>query len=738
MNGGMAIIKVGIVLLGILYGMDLSGQPSGKPPLKVGLVLSGGGARGFAHIGVLRALEDMNIPVHFVIGTSMGSVVGGLYASGLSVNELETVVLETDWNDLFDDDPPREKMSYRRKKEEREDLFDFELGLGMDGLKVGSGLITGKKLGGILRGMTLHVADIPDFNQLPIPFRAVATDLVNGEPVVIGRGDLARAMWGSMAVPGVFPAVEIEGRFVVDGGLVSNLPVEIIREFGVDVIIAVDITTPPRTHPETGSMVEVAMQSIDLLTYNNVVRSVVELNASDVLIMPDLNDLSSTDFDKQAQFIARGYAATRELAPKLKQLSMEPQAFSAMLEERHISPSDYIAGTVVDIVEIKGLKKMDPRLINARLKTRPGSVLDLSVLRQDLYRIDQLGVFETLGYRVNEVDGKTRLVIDAVEDTRGPGYLRLGLKLSSTLNGSGQFTVFANYRRVSVNRLGAEWKTAGSFGEVESIYTELYQPIDYSGNWFVTPRFEIIHDTDVVFLDSGELIPGEIKSARARLDFGRTLGNYGEIRLGLYNGQLEASKISGEILQQDIGQGGVELNIDIDSMDGADFPRFGFLGSVNTLLSRDSFGADHVYDKLTISLIGIRSLGNSTFLGSTELSSNLGTQLPFYDAFHLGGLFRLSGLEPNRLQGQVSGLARFAWYRSLVELPAMLGGNLYAGFGLEAGNAWADIHQAELGDLKYGGMAFLGAETALGPVFLAHGSTEGESSWYLLLGRIFN
>src|SRR3954470_19983279 len=281
---------------------------------RIGVVLSGGGARGLAHVGVLKVLEELRVPVHCVTGTSMGAIVGGAYAAGTPPAELEAFVRRADWDEIFRDSPPRTEISTRRKIDEYKTLFAPEYGVTRQGLVLPKGVIAGVSIEAFFRGLTQSAIDVTDFDRLPIPFRAVAADIETGEAVVLSHGSLARAMRASMAVPGALAPVEIDGRLLVDGGIANNLPIDEARKLCGDVIIAVNISTAPLKREEITSAFSVAGQLINFLGKVNVERQLNSLGARDVLVAPELGDISAASFERSADAIRIGEEATRALA----------------------------------------------------------------------------------------------------------------------------------------------------------------------------------------------------------------------------------------------------------------------------------------------------------------------------------------------------------------------------------------------------------------------------------------
>src|SRR5688572_4972346 len=295
-------------------------QEPAQPSPRIALVPSGGAAKGFAHVGVLKVLEEMRVPVHLVTATSMGSIMGGLYASGLPPDEIEEIMATVDWAGLFRDIPPREDLDYRRKEDDARYLFDQGLGFRFNGkIILPSGALVGQKIVLLFRRHTLHTSGIEDFDEFPIPYRAVAADIETGEPFVIDHGDLARAMRASMSIPGAFAPVEIDGHLLVDGGVADNMPVDLARSLGADVVIAVDVSSPMRTRDQLGNVFGIVGQLTSMLSRLNVEE---QIPRADVLLVPELGELDGGDYTKAREFVAVGEAAARRHAAELARYSV--------------------------------------------------------------------------------------------------------------------------------------------------------------------------------------------------------------------------------------------------------------------------------------------------------------------------------------------------------------------------------------------------------------------------------
>src|SRR3954468_15626271 len=322
--------KFGRVLLAAGLALCACDASLAQRAPRIGVVLSGGGARGLAHVGVLKVLEEMRVPVHCVTGTSMGAIVGGAYAAGTPPAELEALVRKADWNEVFRDSPPRTDISTRRKIDEYKTLFAPEYGVKRSGLVLPKGVIAGVAIEAFFRGLTQPAIDVTDFDKLPIPFRAVAADIETGEAVVLSHGGLARALRASMSVPGALAPVEIDGRLLVDGGIANNLPIDEARKLCGDVIIAVNISSPALKREQITSAFSVAGQLINFLGKVNVERQLASLGSRDLLIAPQLGDIAASSFERSADAIRIGEEATRAVAGALGRYSVTEEQYRTL------------------------------------------------------------------------------------------------------------------------------------------------------------------------------------------------------------------------------------------------------------------------------------------------------------------------------------------------------------------------------------------------------------------------
>jgi len=718
----------------------LDAGPAARP--RIGLVLSGGGARGLAHVGVLQVLEEHRIPIHAIAGTSMGAVVGGLYASGRTPAQIEALVSTLDWNAAFRDRPPRDNMNFRRKQDDREYLVRFPLGVKGGSFRVPRGLIQGQQLTQILRRETIAVAAIDDFDRLPTRFRAVATDLENGERKVIAAGDLTEALRASMSAPGVFAPVELEGRMLVDGGLVENLPVDVAKAMGVDIVIAVDVGSLPVGRRELSSALAVSNQMLTIMMQRETARQRRLLAGDDLLIEPALGNMLPTDFTDVDQTVEHGRDAALAHAARLALLGADEAGWQAYLAARAVRVSP--------LPEVQFVRT-DPRSgryrerIVAELAPVIGEPLDPVAMQRRLSHLYADDNFESLDYRLVQDGGLDGIEVSARRKSWGPNYIRFGLELQDDFEGSNSFTAGVRAQVTEVNRYGAEWRTDLRVGGRPRLMTEFYQPIGYASDWFVAPRLLIERRNFDIIEDEDRLATYRVRNREFGLDLGREFGSWGELRAGVVLGEGSRRLLVGNPADPglpagaDYDRGEVIARFSVDRLDDVYFPRHGELFTLQWNGAQESLGADANADRISVDWTLARSVGRNSYVLSASGGAHVsGPETAVEDFYTLGGLFNLSGLSPESLSGPHFGVARAIYYRRIGSgQEGFLNVPTYLGVSLELGNVWEQRSDASFSSARVNGAAFLGFDTFLGPVYLAAGFDEGGGrSFYLLLGRI--
>ncbi len=704
---------------------------------KIGLVLSGGGARGLAHIGVLRVLQENRIPVDAIAATSMGAIVGGAYAAGLTPDQMQRAVLEADWNQLLAAQPPRPELHWRRKLDDGRNLSRIEFGLGRDGLSLPSGALAGQELEEFLRRLTAGVQDVNDLRRLPIPFVAVATDLETGAEVELRTAPLSQAMRASMSIPGVFAPVAHEGRLLADGGIVANLPVGAARKLGAQVIIAVNVGTPLAPRRALGTAFGAAQQMLNILTERNVEASKRELRAADILIEPDFGAMTIADFARAERIIALGERAAREALGRLRALAAAPRDYEAFEARRTVRAGPEAPVRVAD-VRVEGLERTNPETVRAQIDLPPDRYVSAAEIRAAVREANAELKFARVDYRLDTVGDARTLVVQPVEKTWGPHTLRLGGLAMTNFRDENTFNLVAAHTLTDVNRRGAEWRNELQLGSASRVSTELYQPLAPGSRWFLLPGAGVRRASADVF--AGEHVIGRVQSteATASLALGYTLPRYGFASVGRTLGRARTETLVAPAPQAD-----ARTRTDrwtamffVDRLDSYAFPKRGALLNLEYYAYDRDEPSGPGLDVAAASLLAAWTAGRTTLLlntyGLRSTRDGLGSPL--------GGFLALSGTQRGSLAGSRTFFGSLIVYREMSDVTGELPAPVYLGGSLETGNSVDSGGSLAWNNLKRAGSVFIAADTLAGPLYLAYGRTQGGRGapylfWGLFWGR---
>lgn len=724
------------LLLCFLLLTCFSAVAAEAPRPKIGLVLSGGAARGLSHIGVLKALEEQGVRIDAIAGTSMGAVIGGLYASGYSIAELEKLATTLDWQQALSDAPPRKDVPFRRKQDDRDFLVKQKLSFRDDGsLGLPLGVIQGQNLSLLLESKLAHTADIRDFDKLPIPFRAVATDITTGEKVIFRRGHLPQVIRASMSIPAVFAPVELDGRLLVDGGMTDNIPLDVVRDMGVDLAIVVDIGTPLRNRKQLATVVDVLNQSITLMTRRNSEEQLASLRREDILVQPPLASFGVTDFGRAQDMIDAGYRATRALDPRLAALR-QPEGDANLAVAR--SPRQRTP--VITAIRVENDSKVSDDVIRYYIRQPIGEPLELDRLQTDMGTLYGLDYFDQVQYRVVHKGDDNTLVINARGRRGGTDYLRLGLNLSDDLRGDSAFNLGASYRVNGINRLGAEWLTRAQIGDKQELYSEFYQPLDIGSRYFIAPYLDLGSQNVEATLDNDPVAEYRLERYGFGLNVGRQIGTYGEVRLGVGKawGNAEVRIGDQDLPKVSFNEGFYELKYSFDTFDNVYFPHSGEDIGLTVRKYDKSLDSDQNYRQWLFNLDKAISSGPNTLVVGARYGRTLDDAEVVTSSFVFGGARQLSGFRQDSIAGQNMSLLRMVYYRRLTPRAYLpLDFPLYLGGSLERGRAWNNDNEFDSGYINAASI-FLGLETPLGPLNLSYGANDAhEKAVYLNLGHTF-
>ena len=706
------------------------------PPPRVGLVLSGGGARGAAHVGVLKVLEELRIPVHCISGTSMGSIVGGLYAYGHSPAELEDLLTrrgnDRGWDYLLADGDGRAGTNFRNKEESLLITGRIKLGLQGFSLRLPKGWIQGQNLETELRFLTQDAHDLPSFDDLQLPFRCVAVDIGTGEKVVLDHGNLALALRASMSLPGVFAPAVVDGRELLDGGLVDNVPVDVARQLGCDVLIAVDIGTPLAKASDIHDLLDVTSQTVAILTQQNVDRSLASLGGEDTLIQPQLGDMTSMDFERVGEAIEIGAAATRAVAERLRRYSVDPATFDAYLARQRRAPQ---APTRIKSITVDNQSSFSDAVVVSRVGVQPGDTVDEQKLRDGLARLYATGDLQRIGFALkNRQDDGADLELRPEDKAWGVDSLQVGLRLESNFTDLSRYELGLLYTKKHLNALGGELRVYAEIGSESAIYGEFYQPLAEDGSFFVAPNGFAAHDSGDSYNGTTKVAEGEVNYMLGGADVGATLGSIGELRVGVLRAHgtvdIGLSVLPFPIPKVDFDDGLAHVLLRFDTLDDAIFPQRGVLSSLEYRLGSGDLGADAGYEFLQVTHSQAHTFGNFTAMALLEGDFTLSETLPFYARPSLGGFLRLSGLPQGSLSGQHAALGTLMLRQQLTHgvAPVYLGGSI------EAGNVWRDRDE-QWREWIHAGSLFVAIDTPVGPLHFGVGAADGGNyTGFMFLG----
>ncbi len=702
------------------------------------LVLGGGGARGAAHIGVLKVLERERVPVDCIVGTSMGAVVGGLYASGYSADEIETVLDRIDWADVLRDKPPRNERSMRRKEDDLRLLGGVEVGLSNGKIAFPRGLIQGQKLEMLLRRLLLPTWQVRDFDQLPIPFRAVATDIVTGDKVVFGQGDMALAIRASMSVPGVFAPVRYQGHLLVDGGVVDNLPIDEARRLGAQRLIVVRVGTPLMTEERLDSPLAISHQMAGVLMKRVVDAQLATLGAQDLLITPPLGDMGSQDFNHSPAAVAVGEQAAQAEVAGIRRYQVDPAQY-AIFQQQHRPPA--YETPIVAFIDVLREDTQTPRFIEQRLQPQLGQPLQPERIERQVALTYGEGRYEQVQWRLDQRDDQFGLVIAPQDKRWGPDFLHFALRLSDDFDGSSNYQLISEFTRTGLTDQGAELKLRIGLGEVEEAFAEYYHPFGSSGRHALSTyaRYRAT-DLDLALLQRGSLAQYRYSQWLGGLRWAWSPHPDWELASFLERGQertrLDVGNPS-ELGNYRADMGSIGWQLRHDSIDSSAFPSRGQRLSLTRQHYLDALGTDDPAAVTRLQWDGAWARGESRWLGGLRISSAHGGDDLLATYGFLGGLGNLSGYPEEAIFAPQTALARMVYYRRVAHADSLLTIPLYVGGSLEWGGFWRTRDDVNIDGMQSAGSVFVGADTFLGPVFLGYGRAQGgHDSFYLTFGSL--
>ncbi|QSX40520.1 patatin-like phospholipase family protein [Shewanella cyperi] len=713
----------------------------------VGLVLSGGGAKGAAHVGVLKVLEANHIPVDYVAGTSIGAYVAGMYALGYSATEIEAIMMNVDWNAGYSDTIPRESLGYRDKQ--LRDQYNIPLNLGYvdNEVKTPSGLLQGQSMSILLRQSTDLVRQFGSFDELAIPYRAVATDLETSQPVILSRGSIVNAMQASATVPGALQPMVQDGKLLVDGGIANNMPVDVVKAMGAEVVIAVDIGSPLVDKSQLNSTIAVLNQLSTMLTNVSTEAQKKLLTDKDVLIRPAIDDLSTTDFSVMSRALPLGEVAANAALAQLSHLSLSEEEYLAYRAAKRQKSLQWLGEFERPVVRVAfdNHSKVSESLLRDTLGIAPGKAVTSEELNQGIERLYALNRFERVDAEfADTADGRV-LTVNTKAKSWGPNYFQLGFNWEDDFTLDSAVTLDLAYTMTDVNSKGAEWRNELKLGYEKMAATEFYQPLDPDQSFYGRSRYEYEIKAWELFDANNKLFELTKKTHRADLGLGYNYHQHGIIELG-FTGEI-GTLSNDALLVSDFGFNsyGGYFKFGFDNLDSISFPTSGNRVTLNVYVRKEKF--DDVPEELaSISSVqveadwkGALGFGNHAFVGKVSLSTVNEEGEETLNLSELGGFLNLSGYHKNSLLGVHKLFGAFIYQYDLGrDALGMQDYPLYLGASVEAGNVWWQRSDVALNDLIYAGSLYIGTDTDLGPAALGFGlSDDGERAFYLFVGKNF-
>lgn len=710
-------------------------------PLRVGLVLGGGGARGLAHIGVLKALQEARVPLSCVVGTSIGALVGAAFATGRTPEEIDKMTSANNWPDMFSGTASRDKLAYRQKRNDLLDLAQFEMGVNdKTEVLLPKAAVSTQKIALFLREMTMGAVQ-PNFDYLATPFRAIAANIEDGSMEVLDDGDLVNAMLASMAVPTIFPAVELRGKHLVDGGIARNLPIDVARHTCADVVIAVNVGDIPLRAPKIDGIFSTADQLTRILIIKNVQPQLASLTDKDILIEPKLDNFGGTEFKRSKELIELGYTAAKAQLEKLKPHSVSPKAYQNWLDEREKKRPQ--APIIEEITVAKvAHSHVTGNVLKERLGVKIGKPLEIEKFSAKLETVYASTDLEQLGYELIHRPQGSKMKITPVEKSWGPNYLTAGIGLRTDLNGHNGFILSGLYRRTWVNSLGAEWKTLLQVGENRQIYTEFYQPL-VEDDWAYIAPFAFFKAKHLnVYQENGLFNHVYTSHSGVGIDFGSSVSRFGEFRLGVSMNRYNQAFDGG--LQRDFNSNmtardfGARTSLHYDQLDNVYFPSSGNFFQLSGYRSLKAIDGQGKYTKLSIKAIQALRFGQLRSLCSIH-AEHVSNEAPLIAYSQLGGLFNLSSYPYKELLGRGKALAKVQIYYPVGFLTDFSERANYIGASFELGKVFhmPILPGVDRGN-KYSYSLYWATDTPLGPFYLAYARGDNhQNRVYLMLGSDF-
>jgi NTE family protein len=730
----ICLFGTGLPITTALGASDTPAATATQRP-RVGLVLAGGGAKGGAHVGVLKVLEELHVPIDCIAGTSMGALIGAGYASGIPAGELQQFVLGIDWKTVVGGIGQRDLQPIEQKRAGVTYSNNFELGLKDNRVLMPGGIVNTAGIEDLLRSYVARARTQSNFDRLPIPFRAVATDMITGKMVVIGNGDLATAMRASMAIPGAFAPVATDQYILSDGGLVRNIPVDVARDLCADVVIVVNLVEPTVKRERLQTATQLLNRTMDVVIEANETLQLASLTDRDIRIDVEMGDIGTSDFERTPETIPLGEAAARANADRLGALAVPENEYQAW--RARVTSSQGIATQLAN-VRFEGLDHVNPAFLERRAQIHAGETVDASQISREARRMSALQDFESVEYRLTGDTDDTTLVWLPQEKRWGPDYLKFDLGMYASAGGDLAFSIYGKHTRTWLNDYGAEWRNEVQLGFDNQFSSSLYQPLDVTHRFFVEPRLFLYSNWEDIFIDGDRVAKYRFDDLGGDLDVGVNLGTRGQIRAGyVYSHRQTAVETGPRLLPEEAhNDAGVSFRATYDSRDTPFNATSGLAAALEYTRSDESLGADRDWERLEAGVgMAVPVLRRDVVWVTLAGGSDLDLGLPPDRQFMIGGPGSFPGYELGELRAGSYWIASGSYLWKVKDIMSIRGQALYAGLRLQAGRVYDRFDLVDEGDV-YGGSIYLTGRTMVGPLTVGIGGTSTDSwSLWIAVGR---
>lgn len=712
---------------------ELSAPPA-RP--RIGIALGGGGAKGAAHVGVLAVLDELRVPVDCIVGTSMGALVGGVYAGGMPADVLERETLAIDWSRTVGSAGQRKYQPITRKRENRTYTNNLELGIKDGKLKGKAGLLQTQKIEDLIRDLVTEARMLSDFDELPIPFRAIATDMVSGEMVVIDSGDISVAMRASMAVPGAFSPVVVGDRVLSDGGLTRNLPVDVTRDLCADVVIAVWLTRPEPMAEDLETALSLVSRSTDVMIKANEKAQIATLTERDVGIEVPMGDITSASFERAPDAVELGRAAAQAAAADLRRYSLPEDRYRAW--RRTVTTTGSNTSRLAE-VRIVGLERVNPDYVESQLRhLTAGAVVTSEQINADTDRIYALGDFDKVTTMLTGPREARVLEIRPVEKPWGPNFFSADLGLLAETSGELMAILRVDHDRTWFNSRGGRWQNTAQLGRQALLKTDFYQPFDVRQRFFVQPGISYESNLQDIYRDGEREARYFLSQLRGAVDLGVNFGTRAQLRTGAKVGWIDTRRDTGDVLLPELdreGESNIYAKALYDTRDNIGLTTDGSYLNARYANSGSWLGGEQDYSVAEGVITRAFPLRGDTLnlvaAGGAELSGNL----PVTRDFLIGGIRSFPGLNLNELRGTSYWVAGGNYRFKLKDIVPLFSQTMYAGLRLQAGRVGGRRDGITDGAL-YGVSGSVSGRTIVGPFLISLGYVSNDSwALHLALGR---